>query len=144
MESFIFKLKREVDLIARTIHALDAFSNSCTRLCIVVDGLDSCEQSRVVKILEIMHMLFTSEGDPFISILAVDPHVLVRGLEQSLTPVFQNGVVKGHDYLRSIIHLPVFLNVDSSLIKQFKEKTSTTPNLFNVNSFLGKFFARNC
>lgn len=123
VESFIFKLKREVDLIAHMVHTLDAFSHSRTRLCIVIDGLDSCEQSRVVQILEIVHVLFTREGDPFINILAVDPHVLIRGIEGNLTAVFRNGSVNGHDYLRTIIHLPVFLQVDLSRLEKFKTKT---------------------
>lgn len=123
IESFIFKLKREVDLISHTVKTVDSFSNSCTRLCIVIDGLDSCEQSRVVQILEIVHVLFTREGDPFISILAVDPHVLIKGIEGNLTTVFRNGTVNGHDYLRTIIHLPVFLQVDLSVLEKFKSKT---------------------
>ncbi len=112
IESFIFKLKREVDLIAHTVKTIDAFSHSCTRLVIIIDGLDSCEQSKVVQILEIIHLLFTREGDPFISILAVDPHVLIKGIEGNLTEAFRNGSVNGNDYLRTIIHLPVFLQVD--------------------------------
>jgi len=117
IESFIFKLKREVDLIAHTVKTIDAFSHSCTRLVIIIDGLDSCEQSKVVQILEIIHVLFTREGDPFISILAVDPHVLIKGIEGNLTEAFRNGSVNGNDYLRTIIHLPVFLQVDLSRAK---------------------------
>ena len=71
VESFIFKLKREVDLISHTVKTIDSFSNSCTRLCIIIDGLDSCEQSKVVQILEIIHVLFTRENDPFIRYLLI-------------------------------------------------------------------------
>ena len=87
----------------------------------MVDGLDSFEQSRVVQLIEIVHLLFMRQGDPFVSILAVDPHVLIRGIEQSLNPLFQNGAVNGHDYLKTIIHLPVFLNVDLTLMNRFKQ-----------------------
>ncbi len=80
-ESFVFKLKREVDLIAHTVQTIDAFSHSCTRLVIMIDGLDSCEQSRVLQVLEIIHVLFTKESDPFVCIFAVDPHVLIKGIE---------------------------------------------------------------
>jgi len=55
--------------------------------------------------------------------LAVDPHVLIRGIEGNLTAVFRNGSVNGHDYLRTIIHLPVFLQVDMSALEQFKSKS---------------------
>jgi ankyrin repeat-rich membrane spanning protein len=50
VESFIFQLKREVDLIAHTVKTIDSFTHSCTRLVIVIDGLDSCEQSKVIVV----------------------------------------------------------------------------------------------
>ena len=62
--------------------------------------------------MEIVHVLFTREDDPFICILAVDPHVLIKGIEGNLNAVMRNGNVNGHDYLRTVIHLPVFLQVD--------------------------------
>ena len=137
-DSFIFKLKREVDLIAHTVKTIDSFSHSCTRLVIIIDGLDSCEQSKVVQILEIIHVLFTREGDPFISILAVDPHVLIKGIEGNLTAAFRNGSVNGNDYLRTIIHLPVFLQVDLSRAKAisklpaYKKRSSNNVNEFFI------------
>jgi ankyrin repeat-rich membrane spanning protein len=111
LEGFIFKLKQEVDLIAYTLRTIDTFTHGCTRLVIIIDGLDSCEQRKVLQILEIIHVLFTKEGDPFISILAVDPHFLIRGGEGAgnFTDIFKNGTVNGHDYLRTVIHLPVYL-----------------------------------
>lgn len=117
IESYIFKLKREVDLIAHTVRTIDSFTHSCTRLVIVIDGLDSCEQAKVLQILEIVHVLFTKEGDPFVSILAVDPHVLIKGIEGNLIAAFRNGNVNGHDYLRTIIHMPIYLQVDLSKAK---------------------------
>lgn len=135
VESFIFQLKREVDLIAHTVKTIDSFSHSCTRLVIVIDGLDSCEQSKVVQILEIIHVLFTREGDPFISILAVDPHVLIKGIEGNLTAAFRNGSVNGNDYLRTIIHLPVFLQVDLSRAKALSKTPVFKKNLNAVSSW---------
>lgn len=141
VESIILKLKQEVDIIAHTIRTIDAFSHSCTRLVVIIDGLDSCEQAKVVQILEIVHVLFTKEDDPFISILAVDPHVLIKGIEGNLTEVFRNGTVNGHDYLRTIIHLPVFLQVD---LTKAKAISKNAPFFFKrhssvVSSILIKF-----
>ncbi len=136
-----------MDLIACTVRTLDSFTNSCTRLCIIVDGLDSFEQARVVQLIEIVHLLFTSEGDPFINILTVDRHVLIRGIEQNLTSVFQNGAVNSHNYLKNIIHLPVFLNVDLTLMKRFKRMNtpvtfksvqSNTDVIFLLNLYIKK------
>lgn len=139
VDSFIFKLKREVDLIAHTVKTIDSFSHSCTRLVIIIDGLDSCEQSKVVQILEIIHVLFTREGDPFISILAVDPHVLIKGIEGNLTEAFRNGSVNGNDYLRTIIHLPVFLQVDLSRAKAISKMPLCPKKSSNTVSLSGYF-----
>lgn len=117
LENLIFKLKREVDIMSYTVRSIDAFTHSCTRLVIVIDGLESCEQSKVVQIMEIVHVLFTRDGDPFVCILAVDPHVLIKGIEGNLTEAFKNGSVNGHDYLRTIIHLPIYLQVNLTKAK---------------------------
>jgi ankyrin repeat-rich membrane spanning protein len=151
VENLVFKLKREVDLIAHTVKTIDAFTHSCTRLVIVIDGLDSCEQAKVLQILEIVHVLFTREGDPFISILAVDPHVLIKGIEGNLTAVFRNGSVSGHDYLRTIIHMPIYLQIDLSKAKaiakmpgqNYLKRQSLTATIGSSQDVYDKFESEN-
>lgn len=53
-------------------------------------------------------MLF-SKG-PFISIFASDPHIIIKAVNQNLNSVLRDSNINGHDYMRNIIHLPVFLN----------------------------------
>lgn len=127
MEEFLLELKHEVDHMADTVLTLDAFTNTNTRLVIIIDGLDSCEQSKVLQILEIMHVLFTKEGDPYITILAVDPHVLIKGIEGNLMGDFcnKNGSLNGHEYLRTIIHLPIYLQVNLSKAKALSKIAGT-------------------
>ena len=54
-------------------------------------------------------MLFGEEGSPFVTILAVDPHVVIKGIEQHIDGFFKHSSINGHDYLRNIVHLPFFL-----------------------------------
>ena len=56
-------------------------------------------------------MLFGDQGSPFITILAVDPHVIIKGIEQNIHGhgLFHDSSINGHDYLRNIVHLPFFL-----------------------------------
>lgn len=63
------------------------FLGQQTRLVVIVDGLDSCEQEKVLRILDAVHLLFSHPSAPFITILAIDPHIIirVRGLNQSLS-----------------------------------------------------------
>jgi len=60
------------------VKCLDSFTSQQTRLVIIVDGLDSCEQDKVLLVLDAVHMLFSSTTSPFIVILAIDPHVISK------------------------------------------------------------------
>ncbi|XP_028428356.1 kinase D-interacting substrate of 220 kDa B, partial [Perca flavescens] len=47
---------------------------------------------------------------PFISIFASDPHIIIKAINQNLSSVLRDSNINGHDYMRNIVHLPVFLN----------------------------------
>ena len=73
------------------VKCLDSLSSQQTRLVIIVDGLDSCEQDKVLLILDTVHMLFSDANSPFIVILAIDPHVIAKvsiQVNASPTPKF--------------------------------------------------------
>lgn len=46
----------------------------------------------------------------FISIFASDPHIIIKAINQNLNSVLRDSNINGHDYMRNIVHLPVFLN----------------------------------
>ena len=50
IESFMQKLKREVELLGAMTRCMDACRNTHTRLVVIVDGLDSCEQDKLVQV----------------------------------------------------------------------------------------------
>ncbi|KAF1371527.1 hypothetical protein PFLUV_G00269210 [Perca fluviatilis] len=101
-------LKTEVELMARMAKTIDGFTQHQTRLAVVIDGLDSCEQDKVLQMLDTVRVLF-SKG-PFISIFASDPHIIIKAINQNLSSVLRDSNINGHDYMRNIVHLPVFLN----------------------------------
>lgn len=47
---------------------------------------------------------------PFISVFASDPHIIIKAINQNLNSVLRDSNINGHDYMRNIVHLPVFLN----------------------------------
>lgn len=49
-----------------------------SRLVIIVDGLDSCEQDKVLLVLDAIQALFSDNGYPFVVILAIDPHIIAK------------------------------------------------------------------
>uniref|UniRef100_A0A3Q3K4T4 Uncharacterized protein n=1 Tax=Monopterus albus TaxID=43700 RepID=A0A3Q3K4T4_MONAL len=107
-EGFMKVLKHEVELMARMAKTIDSFTQHQTRLAVVIDGLDSCEQDKVLQMLHTVRVLF-SKG-PFISIFASDPHIIIKAINQNLNSVLRDSNINGHDYMRNIVHLPVFLN----------------------------------
>ena len=50
MESYVAGLKHEVELLGRMTVCMDAFLGMHTRLCVIVDGLDSCDQGRLLQV----------------------------------------------------------------------------------------------
>nr|XP_055028982.1 kinase D-interacting substrate of 220 kDa B isoform X2 [Misgurnus anguillicaudatus] len=107
-EGFMKVLKCEVELMAKLGKTIDGFTQNQTRLVVIIDGLDSCEQDKVLQMLDTVRVLF-SKG-PFISIFASDPHIIIKAINQNLNSVLRDSNINGHDYMRNIIHLPVFLN----------------------------------
>ncbi|GAA6092789.1 kinase D-interacting substrate of 220 kDa B isoform X1 [Tachysurus ichikawai] len=107
-EGFMKVLKIEVELMAKMAKTIDSFTQNQTRLVVIIDGLDSCEQDKVLQMLDTVRVLF-SKG-PFISIFASDPHIIIKAINQNLNSVLRDSNINGHDYMRNIVHLPVFLN----------------------------------
>lgn len=57
-------LKNEVELMAKMAKTIDGFTQHQTRLAVVIDGLDSCEQDKVLQMLDTVR-------------LSIDRHVLI-------------------------------------------------------------------
>ena len=77
-EGYLQAVKKEVNLLMEMVKALDAFSGQQSRLVVVVDGLDSVEQRKVLSVLDTVHTLFSDPHSPFIILLAIDPHVITK------------------------------------------------------------------
>ncbi|KTG45880.1 hypothetical protein cypCar_00025583 [Cyprinus carpio] len=120
----VFKvLKNEVELMAKMAKTIDGFTQNQTRLVVIIDGLDSCEQDKVLQMLDTVRVLF-SKG-PFISTFASDPHIIIKAINQNLNSVLRDSNINGHDYMRNIVHLPVFLN--SRGLSSAKKMCAPTP-----------------
>lgn len=83
-EGFLQVLRSEVTLMTDMIKCLDRLTSQQTRLVIIVDGLDSCEQDKVLLVLDAVHMLFSDANSPFIIILAIDPHAISKVNEMQI------------------------------------------------------------
>ena len=117
-EGYLQAVKTEVNLMLDMVKCLDSFTGHQSRLVIVVDGLDSCEQSKVLSVLDAVHMLFSDQGAPFIILLAIDPHVITKAIELNINQVFSETNIGGNVYLKNMVQLPFFLqNAGSRRVK---------------------------
>ncbi|XP_071489688.1 uncharacterized protein [Diadema antillarum] len=113
-DDFLRSLKQEVTTLTNMVQCMDAFQGVQTRLVVIVDGLDSCEQEQILSILDSIKALFSSPNSPnspYITILAIDPYIITKAIDQNLHNVFKESNVRGHDYLRNLVHLPFYLEV---------------------------------
>jgi len=51
-------LKKEVEAVSSLTRCMDAFTDNHTRLVVIVDGLDSCEQDKLLRVLDMVSSLF--------------------------------------------------------------------------------------
>ncbi|XP_071846169.1 uncharacterized protein [Apostichopus japonicus] len=114
-EQFLHRLKSEADSLADLVECIDAFQNRQTRMVIFVDGLDSCEQEQILRMLDAIKTLFTAPRRPFIVNLVVDPYIITKAIDSNLHSVFRDAQIRGYDYLRNLIHLPFYLEVGARI-----------------------------
>merc|ERR1719186_798329 len=108
-EGYLQAVKKEIDLLKNLVKTLDSFTNRQSRMIVIVDGLDSVEQKKVLQVLDTVHTLFSDAGSPFIIVLAIDLHVITKAIELNLNQVFSDTSIGGHAYLKNMVHLPFFL-----------------------------------
>lgn len=106
----------------------------------MIDGLDSCEQNKMMHLLDAISILFCSRQDvPFIVVLAIDPNVVISSIQQNLRVLSGSPVeITGSDYINNIVTMPFFLD-QASLRRTPKGRnrsqymqlpSSSTTNLF--------------
>jgi ankyrin repeat-rich membrane spanning protein len=102
-------LSAEVNILCEMVICLDAFTGQQSRLVGVIDILDSCDTERTLNILNAIQTLLLSPNRPFVLLIAVDPHVVAKAAEANSKRLFTEGGIAGHDFLRNLVHLPVYL-----------------------------------
>ncbi|XP_045785394.1 kinase D-interacting substrate of 220 kDa B isoform X2 [Maniola jurtina] len=116
-------LRPEVQALTHTVSCLDAFTGQQTRLVLVVDALDSCEQEKVLALLNAVHALCSDPKSPFILLLAIDPHIISKAVEMNSRRAFSESSIGGWDYLRNMVQLPFYLQ--NSALRRVKVAQQT-------------------
>ncbi|XP_026744972.1 kinase D-interacting substrate of 220 kDa B isoform X3 [Trichoplusia ni] len=116
-------LRPEVQALTHMVSCLDAFTGQQTRLVVVVDALDSCEQEKVLALLNAVHALCSDPKSPFILLLAIDPHIISKAVEVNSRRAFSESNIGGWDYLRNMVQLPFYLQ--NSALRRVKAAQQT-------------------
>ena len=108
-ENGLAALGGEVMLMSEMVKCLDSFTGQHSRLVGVVDTLDSCDTERTLSVLNAIQTMLMTPNRPFVLLIAVDPHVVAKSIESNGKRLFTEGGIEGHDFLRNLVHLPVYL-----------------------------------
>ncbi|KAG8553179.1 hypothetical protein GDO81_003306 [Engystomops pustulosus] len=101
---FMNDVKTEIEIIIQYLQMMEININQKIRVVIEITKLDKCMPDRVVSVLHAINILLSKPHAPFITILAVDPGIIVDCVEKSdqLKGMANNGYL----FLNRIVTLP--------------------------------------
>ncbi|KAG9472988.1 hypothetical protein GDO78_015616 [Eleutherodactylus coqui] len=101
---FMADVKKEIEIITSYLQLMEIFQKQKIRVIIEIIKLDNCMPNRVVEVLNAINILLSNPDAPFISILAVDPGIIVECVEKSdqLKGMANNGYL----FLNRVVTLP--------------------------------------
>uniref|UniRef100_A0A8C8R7T8 KAP NTPase domain-containing protein n=1 Tax=Pelusios castaneus TaxID=367368 RepID=A0A8C8R7T8_9SAUR len=101
---FMSCVKGEVRTVTRFLQFMEIFQRRKLRVVLEITHLDRCSPDKVVGVLDAMNILLSDYNAPFISILAVDPSIIVNCVESSM---YMKGMANnGYEFLNRIVTLP--------------------------------------
>ncbi len=71
-------LKCEVELMAKMAKTIDGFTQNQTRLAVIIDGLDSCEQDKVLQMLDTVRVCLRYHAQPCIKHLPYNQIIVYK------------------------------------------------------------------
>ncbi|XP_056134818.1 NTPase KAP family P-loop domain-containing protein 1 [Lampris incognitus] len=75
---FMNEVRKEMWLLSNFIHFMELFERRRIRVVLKITNLDRCSPRKIVAVLDAMNILLSEVDSPFISLLAVNPEVVVQ------------------------------------------------------------------
>ncbi|KAA8595829.1 hypothetical protein FQN60_011120 [Etheostoma spectabile] len=75
---FMNEVRKEMWFLSRFIQFMEVFERRRIRVVLQITNLDRCSPKKIVTVLDAINILLSDEECPYISILAVNPDVLVE------------------------------------------------------------------
>uniref|UniRef100_A0A3Q1EGI8 NTPase, KAP family P-loop domain containing 1 n=1 Tax=Acanthochromis polyacanthus TaxID=80966 RepID=A0A3Q1EGI8_9TELE len=125
---FMNEVRKEMWLLSQFIQFMEVFERRRIRVVLYITSLDRCSPKKIVAALEAINILLSDEESPFISILAVNPQVLVEKVN------FADGCFSKEDRAYALLNRIVTLAFtvpplgDDSRRNLFYSLTSTSPS----------------
>ncbi|XP_043542375.1 NTPase KAP family P-loop domain-containing protein 1 [Chiloscyllium plagiosum] len=101
---FMNDIKQEVKVLTNFLKYIEVFERRKIRIVLEIMSLDRCTPDKIVGVLDAMNILLSDPDAPFISVLAVDPSIIVACVEKSNT--FKGMADNGYEFLNRIVTLP--------------------------------------
>ncbi|KAG9478112.1 hypothetical protein GDO78_013230, partial [Eleutherodactylus coqui] len=101
---FMNEVKKEVELISHMVQFMEIFQKQKIRVVLQITSLELCAPDKVVGVLDAMNTLLADHKSPFISILVVDPSIIVTCLEN--TSSLKGMADNGYMFLNRTVTLP--------------------------------------
>ncbi|RXM35731.1 hypothetical protein EOD39_3942 [Acipenser ruthenus] len=127
---FMNEVRKEVEVLTNFIRFMEVYERRNIRVVLEITNLDRCTPEKIVGVLEAINILLSGENVPFISILAIDPRVIVKSVESSKS--FEGMDKNGYLFLNRIVTLPftvpeMEISSKRSVFRKLVERQSEFP-----------------
>ncbi|XP_072321784.1 NTPase KAP family P-loop domain-containing protein 1 [Eucyclogobius newberryi] len=75
---FMNEVRKEIWFMSRFVQFMEVFEKRRIRIVLQITNVDRCPPMKIVAVLDAINILLSDEESPFISVLAVNPEVLVK------------------------------------------------------------------
>uniref|UniRef100_A0A8C4QIM1 NTPase KAP family P-loop domain containing 1 n=1 Tax=Eptatretus burgeri TaxID=7764 RepID=A0A8C4QIM1_EPTBU len=107
---FMQMVRKEVQLITNFVRYMEVFERCKLRLVLKIQNLDRCPHEKITSVLEAMNILLSDNESRFISLLAVDPTVVINSFERASRK-------NGYEIMNRTVDLPFSLPEMSDNVK---------------------------
>ncbi|XP_061670029.1 NTPase KAP family P-loop domain-containing protein 1 isoform X2 [Syngnathoides biaculeatus] len=131
---FMNEVREEMWLLSRFVKFMEIFERRRIRVVLRITNLDRCSPKKIVAVLDAINILLSDEDSPFISVLAIDPDIIIQKVN------FADGRFckedRAHALLKRIVTLGFTVPplCDDSKIKLFHSLASNSKNPDRIRS----------
>nr|XP_061796121.1 NTPase KAP family P-loop domain-containing protein 1-like [Nerophis lumbriciformis] len=75
---FMNDVRKEMWLLSRFVEFMEVFERRRIRVVLRITNLDRCSPPKIVAVLDAINILLSDEDSPFISVLAIDPDIIIQ------------------------------------------------------------------